>query len=439
MTPAAVETRNTVKVIARHRSNCPAKDEGIALKYKGDHLITVRLYKECKCPKALLIYEAARKKNRMASACTNSWNVAEDKAQEKRDEWDPEKQELRRLRAEKESKEVRIEEAVALYTADMIARLGDNGTVAMARSLFGHIDPKSKDVLKNGHLFNWLATIPPDTRPVFVADLTAAHLTAWRTSWKFGDYTASQRWGMVCSLFNFAEKQGWIKDSPARRLGNMEYKEGGRTSIFSDKQYAAILAAVKLYDPENVPEATRKAWQQRLLAYVELLRWSGMAPIDAVLYRPELINEQGVLKYRRTKTRKLATVPLPDHVVSLLCSVPLEENSVGPHEPFRMKDFTPKTDRITWGKLLIRLFALAGIKSVRNDVGRVRKPHPYMLRDTFAVWNLRHGVSLFALAKMLGHSNPVITARAYLPWVEELQDATIAEGRKALALGLTNR
>jgi integrase len=76
---------------------------------------------------------------------------------------------------------------------------------------------------------------------------------------------------------------------------------------------------------------------------------------------------------------------------------------------------------------------LAGIKEARNDVGRVRPSHPYMLRDTFAVWNLRHGVPLHALAKMLGHSNPSTTARAYLPWVKELEDATIAEGRKALA------
>jgi len=33
---------------------------------------------------------------------------------------------------------------------------------------------------------------------------------------------------------------------------------------------------------------------------------------------------------------------------------------------------------------------------------------------------------------MLGHSNPVTTARAYLPWVKELETATIAEGRAVL-------
>jgi len=33
---------------------------------------------------------------------------------------------------------------------------------------------------------------------------------------------------------------------------------------------------------------------------------------------------------------------------------------------------------------------------------------------------------------MLGHSNPVTTAKAYLPWVKELEQSTIAEGRVAL-------
>ena len=36
---------------------------------------------------------------------------------------------------------------------------------------------------------------------------------------------------------------------------------------------------------------------------------------------------------------------------------------------------------------------------------------------------------------MLGHSNPVTTAKAYLPWVKELEQSTIAEGRVALKKG----
>jgi integrase len=418
-------TRNTVKVIARHRADCPVKSKGMM----GDIPELAR----CKCPKSLLVYEADRKKQYAVSAHTTSWAEAEKQAQEKRDSFDPRLARLQRLEAEKEAKAVRIEEAVALYVADMAARLGDNGTVEMARALFGHVNPETKQVEKNGHLFNWLEKIPAATRPTYIADITTAHLTQWRASWKFADYTAAQRWGMVRSFFNFCESQGWIQDSPARKLRRVEYAKGGRTAIFTDRQYQDILGAIPASDPENVPAKTRASWRERITAFVELLRWSGMAPIDAVQFRPEWVDDEGVLRYRRQKTSELATVQLPEHVVTLLRNVPLERDSVGPDSPFRMKNFTPDSDRITWSKRLMRLFELAGIKEVRNDLGRVRPPHVYMLRDTFAVWNLRHGVPLHALSKMIGHANPVTTAKHYLPWVKELETATIEEGRKALA------
>ena len=410
----------TVKVIVRHSEACKDKEKG-------------QDWPKCQCPKALLIYEGDKKRNRRVSAKTRSWARAEQKAQEYRDSWDPRLQKLKQLESEKESQQVTIEKAVALYTADMVARLGDNGTVGMARSLFGHVDPKSSEVTKNGHLFDWLATIPPATRPLHIADIASTHLTQWRASWKFADYTAAQRWGMVRSFFNFCEMQGWIQDSPARKLRQMDYEKGGRTAIFTDKQYDAILQGVTSYEPENVPAITRETWQQRITTFAELLRWSGMSLIDAVQYRPELVDAEGVLRYRRQKTGVLATVQLPEHLITLLRSVPLEKDSVSTDQPFRMKDFTPHSDTVTWRKRLMKLFTLAGVESVRNELGKERAPHPHMLRDTFAVWHLRHGVPLHSVAKMLGHSNPTITAKAYLPWVKELEQSTIEEARKALA------
>ena len=415
-TPASPITR-TVTVVVRHAAAC--KDKG-----RGSD------WRNCKCRKSVLIYDGGRQSR--VSAKTRSWAQAEDFAQKLRDKWDPVKQELARLKAEKERQQVTIEKAVALYTADMVVRLGKNGTVQMACSLLGHADPKTHEVANPGRLFGWLKKIPVGARPAYIADLTPALLTEWRGTWKFEDYTASQRWGMVKSFFNFCVAQGWIPDNPARKLRRIDYEKGGRTAIFTDKQYDAILEAVASYEPENVPAVTRAVWQQRITTFVELLRWSGMALIDAVQWRPALVDDEGVLRYRRQKTSELATVQLPEHVVVLLRSVPLERDSVGPGEPFRMKDFTAHSDTVTWRKRLQKLFTLAGITDVRNELGKVRPAHPHMLRDTFAVWNLRHGVPLHAVSKMLGHGNPVTTAKAYLPWVKELEQSTIAEGRAAL-------
>jgi integrase len=313
----------------------------------------------------------------------------------------------------------------------MVVRLGKTGTVPMARSLLGHVDPKNHDVTNPGTcLVGWKEF--PWRHARLTLQTLHALLTEWRGTWKFADYTAAQRWGMVKIFFNFCVAQGWIQDNPARKLRRIDYEKGSRTAIFTDKQYDTILDAVASYEPENVPAITRSVWQERVTTFVELLRWRGMALVDAVQWRPELVDAEGVLRYRRQKTGELATVALPGHVTTLLRSVPLERDSVGPGAPLRMRDFTAHSDTVTWRKRLQKLFAIAGITEVRNGLGKARPPRPHMLRDTFAVWNLCHGVPLHAVSKMLGHGNPVTTAKAYLPLVKELEMATIAEGRAAL-------
>jgi len=111
----------TVKVIVRHSSKCKDKNKGAE-------------WRKCRCPKALLVYEADKGKNRRISAKTRSWERAENAAKEC-SIVGPTTTTAQETRIRKESKQVRIERAVALYTSDMAARLGDNGTVAMARSL----------------------------------------------------------------------------------------------------------------------------------------------------------------------------------------------------------------------------------------------------------------------------------------------------------------
>ena len=420
--PVLLRSR-TVNVIVRHAKDCKDKAKG------GD-------WRKCDCPKALLIYEGEGSgKNRRVSAKTRSWAKAEKAAQEILDLWDPEKVELKQLRAKKLREQVRIENAVGLYIQDLITRLGDNGTVAMVRSLFGHVDEKG-NVVSNGRLFNWLDTLLPSERPVHIAEFSPSHITAWRSSWDFdSDLTAANRWVMVKGFFRFCESQSWVADSPARKLKPILPKKGNRTAIFTDEQYQQILKAVALYDPDNVPEATRKAWQKRLEIFVELLRGSGMALIDGIQFTPELVSDDGVLRYRRQKSKELAVVPLPKHLLKLLHKIPLERDSVGPAQPFRTKDTAVASDTRKWEHRLGNLFKLAGIHEVKTGIGTTRLPHPHMLRDTFAVWHLRHGARLHTVSKMLGHAKTITTERSYLPWVKELEDAHIEDARRSLAKG----
>ena len=102
----------TVTVFVRHSAKCNDKERG------GE-------WRKCRCPKDLLVCEGQGSgKNRRLSAKTRSWEQAEKRAQELRDSWNPEKAELKRLRAEKQRQQVRLEEAVALFLADQLTRWG---------------------------------------------------------------------------------------------------------------------------------------------------------------------------------------------------------------------------------------------------------------------------------------------------------------------------
>ena len=110
--PAPISfSAKSAAVIVRHSMACKDKHRG------GE-------WRKCRCPKALRVYEGQGSgKNRRVSAKTQSWELAEERAQDLRDRWNPDKVELKRLRAEKERQQVRLEEAIALFIADQVTRL----------------------------------------------------------------------------------------------------------------------------------------------------------------------------------------------------------------------------------------------------------------------------------------------------------------------------
>ena len=272
---------------------------------------------------------------------------------------------------------------------------------------------------------------PADQRITYISDFTSTHLTEWRASWHGNsDVTNHQRWWRVKGFFNFCNSRGWIDDNPTCGISAIKVARGNRTATFTDQQYAQILKAIPLYARENVPDATRTAWRRRLMVFTELLRWTGMAPVDAVLYSPSLVDSKGVLTYRRQMSGELAILPLPDHVRILLRDIPLERDSVGPEMPFRSRTSTLASDTSKWAHRYDALFRLTGIREARTD-RRTRKPHPYMFRDTFAVWYLTKGISIFTVSRMLGRSKTQTTEKSYLPWVKEMQEYHINEARKA--------
>src|SRR5712691_5346983 len=388
----------TCKVVVRHSQDCRFKNEGPG-------------FENCKCRKSLRIYDSSLGRNYHSSAKTRNWETAVKIAQDWLSGFDPGKkaltEEVARLRAKKE-KVATIPQAVASFLIDMRFRQLAPKTIDRARCLLGDANPKG-EITRNGKLFDWLEKQNP--KPTLISEITPAHLTEWRTTWGYGsDMTAAVGWDLVKGFFKFCKGQGWISVSPGDGIRRPTTAKGNRTAIFTDKQYETILSKA---NPN-----------QRLLTFVELLRWSAMALIDAVAFDTNTLDAEGVLRYGRKKTGKLAVVKLPGHVVALLRSVPLESDNT-PEQPFRRKGLTLESNIHDWRRDLQDLFALAGITQVKTDVG-TRPPHPHQFRDTAAVWYLRHGMSLHGVAKILGDTIKTVE-RHYLPFVQELEKAHIEE------------
>jgi integrase len=392
-----VNIYRSAKVIVRHGPGCNHE-------------------RKCNCRKSLLLYDPSGIPTKQGlrtqvkvSAKTTSWEAAEKACREWLESFDPDKIEIKRLKAEKEQKTATIEKAVETFLFRKPGKLAKK-TLEGNRALFGTV--KDGAVIRPGKLFGWLDKQSP--RPVFVCDLTPEHLFNWQNSWKYGsDLTAYVAAGGVREFLKFCHRMTWIPSIPYFDLPSVE--PGNRTAVFTDDQYAAILVEA------------RKHPDPKVVAFLELLRWSGMSLIDGVSFDAKSV-VNGVLKYHRQKTRKKniepAIVVLPTRVTNLLREFQ--------GRPFRRAERTIDSDTRDWRLVLQDLFKKAGVETAITAQKKEKKCAPHMLRDTCAVWYLRHSIggstrNFEAVAKMLGHSSSATTKKYYAPFVEDLENLHVKE------------
>ncbi len=89
------------------------------------------------------------------------------------------------------------------------------------------------------------------------------------------------------------------------------------------------------------------------------------------------MKNNGEVTYYRNKTKRRAQPTLVPHVVGLLkTTVPIDGDL---NQPFYDKTIADDTNPNYWSAELKKVFAEAGIESVKTDI-RDREPHSHMLR-----------------------------------------------------------
>lgn len=280
------------------------------------------------------------------------------------------------------------------------------------------------DTIFRKQLLSWAAR----RRYTRLADLDVVALRDFRSSWKDKPLAKSKKQSRVMGFFHFCQRSKWISEHPMLAIGSIRVDQTP-TDYFPAEEFERILDATERYRDHRGASGSGA----RIRALTLLMRWSGLRIRDAVTLEKNRLSADDKLLLYQAKTRQPVYVPLPPQVAHALRSMP-----AGP-KPNRMYFFwsgngLPKTAVADWQRSYRRLFQLADLR--RAD-GHLKRCHPQMFRDTFAVEMLLAGVPLDQVSILLGHRSIKVTEKHYAPWVRARQEQLENSVRRAWANKLT--
>jgi len=263
----------------------------------------------------------------------------------------------------------------------------------------------------------------------FLNEMDLSQWQEFRSTWKVESLTRRKRQGELIGFFWFCERNGWYDRNYAadtmKGLGKIQVK-ATQTGYFTPSEYKAIIDATYIYSdrPSVDKHDSSTLGGERIRALTELMRWTGLRIRDAVTLEKNRLSfdphtgMHSVMVYQK-KTGEPVYCPVPPHVAEMLLSVPAgQKGNTNEKYFFWTGSGTPKTITTNWQRSYGKLFKLAAIK---EQDGTLKRCHPHMLRDTFAVESLLAGVKLKDVSELLGHSSVTITERHYMPWVRARQ------------------
>jgi integrase len=302
---------------------------------------------------------------------------------------------------------VRELEAVSEGRAPAVSRAVEPKTVADAVTAYlddarsRHLAAVTVQKLKHwfdAQLIDWCKS----HRVKFIRDLDLNRLREWRNSWTESAVVCRNKQSRLKSLMKFCKSSRWIADNPAEGLSRVKVS-AVPTDYFLDEEFETILTACK---KERNPARTR--------GLVLLMRWSGLAIMDACTLERERLDSDGRVFLYREKTGTPVHITLPPDVADELRKLSYDTTKASRYFFWSGKG-TKKSATSLWHKTLKRVFERANLH--RPD-GTPKKCHPHMFRDTLSVNLLLCGVDITDVAKLLGHRSIAVTQKHYAPWVQ---------------------
>ena len=376
----------TVSVYARHSSKCSKSRE------RG-----TGQFKRCKCPLWLRWGKDGKK-----SAKTRSWDIATKAARKLEQELELAANGIEPL---KKPDHITIQSAVDLYLSDMNQRSLAKPTVDKARRMITRL----RDYANAQGI-------------ILLKDVTARLLTEWRNTWTFKAKSSSPavHWAVSKTFSKWAFRTDLIEVDPSAKLKSLP-SEHNQVQPLTQGDMQRLLAAT-----DNCEFSQEVAY--RVKTIILLMRWSGLACMDAATLRRDALGDDNNLTRRRNKTNVEVFVPLPPAVAEMLRALTNDHPDYFFWNPERLK----KTSIVCEFSVLFRkVFDKAGISHSKEEMLSHR------FRHTFAVEMLLAGVPIELVSKLLGHKTTRTTEKFYSAWVKERQrklEAEVKEAWKKMAL-----
>jgi len=351
-------------------------------------------WRRCRCPKwlrgVLPNGEAIRE-----SGGTRSWEQAERNARKKEAEADPTCVE------QAQPRRATVKDAIRMFLEDEEARGLEHSSRKKSRTLFERQFLPFCEARKFLHIDQ---IVPVD-------------LTEFRSTWNNGDVTTHRKHERMHSFFAFCVANDLRRKNPMDALKKPKTPDVVPTDYFLPKEFEKVVAATDKYEYGGGNDNQHRG--QRLRALTLLMRWSGLAILDATsLERDRLSkNENGddqIFLYR-AKTGVAVNVVIPHEVGDELRALP---NSNARYF-FWSGNGDARSAAKAFQRSYWKLFKLADIQ---KPDGAPKRCHPHMFRDTFAVELLLAGVPLDQVSLLLGHSSVKITERHYAPFCKARQE-----------------
>ena len=416
------ESRPAVQVTVKtHADECPYN--AAVLLGETSHAKLNRLLTErCRCPKHVYVKQA---RYREALGTTN-WEEAERKAKEWADAHDPE---IIEKRAEKQSKAISrqpIPEAFDLFIQSK--NKGDDGDPVLSK-----FRTMKKDFCE--FLAKWNAGKPVPAQIGYVDQITTSLLEDhWRPTWFDGKgsyWSRTKRREQVRSFFKYCVDRQWISANPAKgmQIIKRNKKEISPTPPFSAKQYEALLDGCALYESSFRDRNGKQLviTNERLAAFIEVMRWCGARISDVSLMRRDAIGADGIWRYTALKNGAECQVPVPAEVLYRLEKLQLIP-ALDDDYYFWSGKSRPQNAADPWQRALARLWPLcdAIVNEVIDKRNKVKvQPSSHMFRNTFAVECRKAGLSYAEIGEAIGDDEQTVKEH-YAAYCEEY-DRQVAE------------